>query len=83
MKALNERNIIFEVQVKQIKTKVVNEKIQIDCRNRYVSKYTVLKIKFTDLNDRLLQFIVTIRSDCIDGYLLRCETERSFNREFH
>ena len=59
MKALNERNIIFEVQVKQIKTKVVNEKIQIDCRDRYVSKYTVLKIKFTDLKYRQLQLIVT------------------------
>ena len=83
MKALNERNIIFQVQVKQIKAKVVNEKIQIDCRNRYVSKYTVLKINFTDLNGRIRQYIVTIRSDSIDGYLLRCETERSFNREFH
>ena len=35
------------------------EKIQIDCRDRYVSKYTVPKTKFTDPNEHLLELIVT------------------------
>ena len=36
------------------------EKIKNDCRDRYVSKYTVPKTKFTDPNERLLELIVTL-----------------------